>query len=193
MKYFNLKHVVLLAIILVFTQCSKTNNDEAPTDMRITVIDQTGNRVAGATVKFAQSPYFMPGYTSTQTSDINGNVLFSNISTSSRFYYIYAEVGCNNNVADTSFPRFLTLNTLNVDSIIVYEKGALRINNTSNEGYHISSSFFNTTLPANIQTTYNPRAGNYVVHSEQLSSPGAGKDTLIHITCGDTSTITLPY
>ena len=128
----------------------------------------------------------------TQISDTTGIVLFSDLDAA--LYYWLAEKGCKTNRNSQT-----TLNTELIPGVVLYgysvlsETGILKITNSSPEPYNVSDSLFNITLSRDTPYIAYPVIGSYLIHSEKVSTPGAGKDTLIQITCGDTSFLNLPY
>ena len=183
---------------LLFVTCTKNQEVIVKPRLFITLKDDSGRSVAGATVrlyKTAQGPGI------TQISDTAGVVFFENLD--AELYYWSAEKGCKTNKISQN-----TLNRPLIEDVVLYgysvlsETGILKITNSSGEPYKvkdtlISLSPINITL-FNITLNDTPyiadrRIGFYKIHSEKLSAPGTGKDSTIEIRCADTTRLVLPY
>jgi hypothetical protein len=186
------KQKILFAVIpficFLFIKCSKLEQINN-TQLLITLKDTAGNYVSGATVRLYKNA---ADSGITKISDAGGMVLFSNLELD--LYYWLAEKGCQNNRnrGQITTPRPLVLGTVSYGYSTLTKTGILLISNISTEPYLVSDSLFSITLNDTTYITY-PEVGSYIIHSEKVSTPGIGKDTLIQITCGVTTILTLPY
>lgn len=186
----------LLFIIVVFIAglsmitCTKKQDTDTRPGLYITLKDTLSNAVAGATVRLYKDA-LDTGII--KISDSLGVVYFTNLDP--EVYYWLATKGCKTNLNSQ-----ITLNRKLINNVVLYgysvltETGTLLITNSTTEPYKITTdSVF--TANVYIDTAYlaYPKIGTYLIHSEKLSTPGIGKDTLIHINCGDTVFIRLPY
>lgn len=195
MKNYRLFLLVLLSISSLLIMCSKPAiiPDLIQPRLFITLKDDSGRSVTGATVRL----YKNAGDTGiTQLSDSTGVVIFSGLDTV--LYYWLAEKGCQTNrVSQTSLNYSLVPNAILYGYSVLTETGTLKIINNSPEPYKVSDSLFNPLFDSTIRkdTPYIAyrRVASYLIHSEKLSTPGIGKDTLIKIKCGDTSVLNLPF
>ncbi len=190
--------IILTPVCLLFVKCSKKQEVIIlKPSLFITLRDSAGKGVSGATVRLykdAQDSGI------TQISDTTGVVLFQNLE--AKIYYWLAQKGCSTNRNSKN-----TINRPLIQGVVLYgyslmsATGILKITNTSAEPYKISDSLFNIkqsngfniTLSSDTPYIAYPRVGSYVIHSEKVSTPGIGKDTLIKVQCGDTSIIFLSY
>jgi len=188
MKKIKLLFIVFPAICFLFIKCSKTEQI-TNTKLLITLKDTAGNYISNATVRLFKN---MTDSGITQLSDSNGIVLFSNLDAG--VYYWYAEKGCKTNrrYGQITTPTPLILGTVSYGYSTLTETGTLMISNISTEPYLVSDSLFSVTLNDTPYISY-PEVGSYIIHSEKISTPGMGKDTVIQIACGDTTILTLPY
>ncbi len=180
--------IVFPIVGLLFITCGKAIEQIENTRLLITLKDSTGNRIAGATVRLYKNA---ADTGITKISDSTGITLFSDLETVQ--YYWLAEKGCSNNRTDKiTNGRPLIRGAVLYGYSILSATGALKITNNTGEPYRVSDSLFNIILNDTPYLTYH-KAGSYLIHSEKLSTPGIGKDTLMQIRCGDTSFINLPY
>lgn len=128
-----------LAAIASLTNCSKNDTTPQPTSLQLTLTDEAGNRVSGATVNLYGSQTDWDNGTNTlgtQFSDVNGIVTFSGLQ--SQKYYWFAQKDCKNNImgaSQTAYP--LTSNTKNTSITVLASTGTLAFNNTSSNPYHV--------------------------------------------------------
>ncbi|MEP7164591.1 MAG: hypothetical protein ABI741_07850 [Ferruginibacter sp.] len=184
------KNIALLfafpLISLLFIKCAKTAqvND---TQLLVTLKDTSGNFVQGVTVRLYKSA---ADSGITQISDAAGIVLFPNLEAVT--YYWLAEKGCQNNRnSQITIGRPLVLGTVGYGFSILSGTGILKITNNSGEPYIVSDSLFNIILNDTPYIAY-PTVGSYLIHSEKQSAPGTGSDSLVQVSCGDTSFLDLP-
>jgi hypothetical protein len=184
--------VLLFATSLLYITCSK-KVDTTPLKPRllITLKDTAKQSVAGATVKLYKN---LSDTGITKISDTTGIVIFDDLDVA--VYYWLAQKDCK-----TNWNSQTTLNRALVPDVILYgysvlsETGTLRIINNSIDPYKVVDSLTKLSVTISKDTPYigHPKIGLHLIHSEKVSTPGAGKDTIIEIKCGDTSIITIPY
>ncbi|MEO7265251.1 MAG: hypothetical protein ABIW38_10080 [Ferruginibacter sp.] len=180
--------IVFPIVSLLLITCGKAIEQTDNTQLLITLKDSAGNRIQGATVRLYKNA---ADAGISKISDSTGITLFSNLETVQ--YFWLAEKGCRNNRADKiTNGRPLIRGAVLYGYSILSATGALKITNTSGVSYKVSDTLFNIILNDTPYLTYH-KVGSYLIHSEKLSTPGIGKDTLMQIRCGDTSFIRLPY
>ncbi len=180
--------VILIASLLV--SCAKPIKQEIlkPT-LFITIRDDSGKAVNGASVRLYKN---ISDTGLARFSDSTGVVIFYELDTT--LYHWLAQKGCSTNrVSQTTLNRPLLPNGVFYGYSVLSQTGTLRIINTSTEPYKVSDSLFNFTVYKDTPYVSHRRAGSYKIHSEKLSTPGVGKDTVIIIKCGDTCLLSLPY
>src|SRR5436305_572051 len=92
-----------IASTLLLTNCSKKQTPPPPTSLQITLSDELGNKVSGASVVLYGSQNDWDNATnaiSSQLSDANGVATFSNLATQK--YYWFARKDCKNNISGSS-------------------------------------------------------------------------------------------
>lgn len=185
----NIRFILVLSFTsLLLQNCSKTPEVIKPR-LLISLKDEAGNSIPGATVRLYKNAGD-PGIT--QLSDTTGIVIFSNLDEA--LYYWLAEKGCKTNRnSQTTLNRVLISDVILYGNSILSETGTLMITNNSPEPYKVSDSVFNITLVRDTPYITYPKIGSYLIHSEKVSTPGVGKDTLVMIACSDTVFINLPY
>jgi hypothetical protein len=174
----------------LFVGCSNPVKKELgkPT-LRIKIRDDSGKIISGATVRLYKN-VSDSGFT--KISDSAGLVIFSDLELA--LYYWLAQKGCKTNrISQMSLNQVLVPGAVHYGYSILAETGALEIINNSSEAYLVSDSLFNITINKDTPYIAYRRVRSYLIHSEKISTPGVGKDTLISIRCGDTSIINLPY
>ena len=180
-----------MATSLLFIKCTKKEQPILSKPILfITLKDTAGNNISGATVRLYKND-LDTGII--RISDTTGLVKFYNLE--SEVYYWLAEKGCKTNRnSQTTLNRILIPGAVLYGNSVLSETGTLKITNTSTERSKVSdSTFFNLTISLDTPYITYPKVGSHKIHSEKLSTPGIGKDTLIQIQCGDTTFITLPY
>lgn len=169
--------------------CTKKTDVDTRPGLYITLKDTLGNAVAGATVRLykdAQDTGII------KISDSLGVVYFTNLD--SEIYYWLATKGCKTNLnSQTTLNRKLITNVVLYGYSVLTETGTLSITNSTSEPYQVTTdSVFTTNVYIDTAYLAYPKIGTYLIHTEKLSTPGIGKDTLVHINCGDTVFIRLP-
>jgi hypothetical protein len=185
---------VILFIVLAFTcfllvTCSKVVPPPIiKPQLWITLKNDTGKAVSGASVRL----YKRAGDSGiTKLSDSAGLVIFSELEDS--LYYWLAEKGCSTNrVSQTTLNRPMVPNGILYGYSVMTPTGALKIINNSTEPYKVSDSTASFTVKKDSPYFAYRRVKSFLIHSEKLATPGAGKDTLIKIKCGDTTVVQLP-
>jgi hypothetical protein len=190
MKNYYLFLIVLLLMSSLLIRCAKTPTQETlKPGLFITLKNDTGKSVPGATVRLYKN---ISDSGITQISDSTGVVIFSDLDTT--LYYWLAEKGCKTNrISQTTLNRALIPNAILYGFSVLSETGALKIINNSPEPYKVSDSLFNITINKDTPYFAYRRVRSFLIHSEKISTPGTGKDTLVQIRCGDTCIINLPY
>lgn len=174
---------------LLFLSCSKVKEENLQTRLLITLKDTAGASVSGATVRLYKNDAD-PGII--KTSDSSGLVFFPSLDV--ELYYWLAEKGCKTNRNSQ-----MTLNKPLISGAILYgysvlsETGTLKITNNAGEPYLVTDSVFTVTLASDTTYIMYPKIGTYLIHSEKVSTPGIGKDSVIQIACGTTTVLDLPY
>lgn len=192
--------LVLMAIICLAIPSSCKKDEPAPTTLELTLKDELGNIVSGASVELysSQSDWNIGSNQigTTQTSNSAGKVTFTNVSDIK--YYWYAEKDCKNNVngAVTS-ANALTANMNNTFNIILTSTGTLKFVCTSSNPYRV---FLNgvATSDMNGGTTlmrYYMPTGAYSIRVLQLSGYALTPTDITYsgtLGCGSTLTTTFP-
>jgi hypothetical protein len=125
-------------------------------------------------------------------SDSSGVVLFSDLDTT--LYYWLATKGCKTNgVSQTSLNRPLETGVVLYGYSVLTETGVLKIVSSSAESYKVSDTVATAIVNKDSPYIAYRKVSRYRIHSEKVSTPGQGKDTLVIIKCGDTSVLTVPY
>lgn len=193
--------ILLMAPIILFSNCSKKGGTSAPPDtqFRLTVNDNLGNAVSGATVRLyaSQSDFTNDlNRVSVKTTDASGIVTFTGLSAIK--YYWFAEKGCTNNIfgsVATASP--ITANNTTTITTVLGSTGALRFVNTSANPYRV---YINGTAYAEMNggTTKivdYAVTGSYTIRVLQLSGYAVTPTDLTYtgtLTCGATLSTTFP-
>jgi len=184
MKTYSSSLIILLLMICLHPRCTKgiTQEIKKPS-LFITLKNDLGKSVSGATVRLYKNNIDSSLF---KISDSTGVVLFVDLDVAT--YHWIAEKGClTNRISQTTLSRNLIPNVILYGYSVMAETGTLKIINNSPEAYKISDSLFNITVKKDTPFISYRRTRSYLIHSEKVSSPGVGKDTLINIRCGDTS------
>jgi hypothetical protein len=189
-KYF---FFAIAVIFITFTGCKK--NDQMPTALEIRLIDEQGNYVTGATVKLYKSLADIQNDTNqfgtTQTSDANGKVTFSNLAAVT--YYWFAEKGCQNNINGITTTGALDPNNTKIVTSTLSSTGTLELKNQSQDQYQVYVNGY-LLLTADAVYLYSYMyvpADSYSIRILQVGGSIDKTYTGI-ITCGSTLTITFP-
>ncbi len=190
MKTYTSSFIILGLLICLLPDCKKQLPQEIKKpSLFITLKNDSGKSISGATVRLYKNN-IDPGLI--KISDSMGVVIFSDLDTA--VYYWIAERGClSNRVSQITLNRKLVPNVILYGYSVMAEAGVFKIINNSPEPYKVSDSLFNITVKKDSPYIAYRRARSYLIHSEKISTPGMGKDTLIKIKCNDTSFLRLPY
>lgn len=182
--------IISLSIIYFFHSCTKAPEPENKKPaLFITLKDDSAKVVSGATVKLYKNNI---DSSLVKISDSNGVVIFTDLDVAN--YTWLAEKACSTNrVSQTTLNRNLIPDVILYGYSVMAKTGAIKIINNAAEDYKISDSLITVTIKKDSSFFAFRRARSYLIHSEKLSTPGTGKDTLINIQCGDTTVLRLPY
>ncbi len=151
--------------------------------------DDSGKVVPGATVRLYKD---IRDSGITKTVDSTGLVIFSDLDIG--MYYWFAQKGCKTNrISQVTIDRPFVPGAVYYGYSVLAETGTLKIINNAVEPYKISDSLFSITLNKDTPYIAHRRVRSYLIKIEKISLPGVSKDTLIRITCGDTTIISVPY
>ncbi len=197
--------LLLVSIGLFFiNSCSKDDPKPtpapAPTRLELSIKDNLGNSVSGASVKLYSSQTDWNAGTNqigtTLVSDASGKVTFTDLSNISYFWLV--EKDCQNNVrgaVTTVSP--LTANVTTSLNIILSTTGTLKLVNTSSNPYRV---YINGTAAVEMNGGTNEMAyyvptGAYSIRILQLSGYAVyptDQTYNVNVGCGQTSTVTFP-
>ena len=190
-KYFLL---TITVIFIIFIGCKK-NDQMSVTALKIRLIDEQGNSLTGATIKLYESLADMQNQENqlgtTQISDANGEVTFSNLAAIT--YYWLAEKGCQNNINGITTTEVLELNKTRLVTSTLSDTGTLKLTNQSGDQYQV---FVNEYLLLTADGGYfysyiYVPAGSYSIRVLQVGGT-VNKSYTGTITCGSTLTVTFP-
>jgi hypothetical protein len=199
-----MKKIILLLTVFVsvaiLNSCTKDDVQPTPTSLELTLKDELGNIVSGASVKLYSSQTDWSNGTNqvgaTQFSDVSGKVSFSDLS--SIKYYWDAEMDCKNNVnGGITTTSALTANVNNTANIILSSTGTLKFINTSSNPYRVyvnGTEVFDMNGGTTQYQNYMP-TGSYSVRILQLSGYVFSPTDETYsgtIGCGQTMTTTFP-
>ncbi len=190
MKTFTSSLMILLLLICLLPKCTKVIKQETKKPrLFITLKDDIGKSISGATVRLYKNNI---DSSLIKISDSTGVVIFSDLDVA--IYHWIAEKGClSNRISQTTLDRNLIPNAILYGYSVMAETGVFKIINNSTEAYKVSDSLFNITVKKDSPFITYRRTRSYLIHTEKVSTPGIGKDTLIKIKCTDTSFLRLPY
>jgi Carboxypeptidase regulatory-like domain len=193
--------IVPFALFLLFIACSKHSNTPS-TSLKITVTDSTNNPVPGATVDLyssfaAWSVTNGTNQVGTQTTDQNGNVLFTNLQPLE--YYWHIEKGCQAN--DFGFSSISTVNPITTQiendfTCILGNLGTVEYVNTSSDPYTIyldgnEIEIMGGDSTLQFQTNAGYHTLNVIQQSGYATSP-INETITGTMGCGDTLKFTFP-
>lgn len=188
---------LLLSIIVVFTNCKKDKNTN-PTTLTITIGDDLGYAIQGASVTLYKTETDWSNGTNpvgtTLLTDSVGKVKFTNLS--SMVYYWFAEKGCKNNANGLSKVLSpLKLHEDNNASSILTSTGTVLFVNTSNNPYdcYVNGTRYFTLEGKSNETIFNLPAGSYTFRVLQLNASYPIDESFPgNLICGGNITITFP-
>lgn len=190
MKILNLFIILVLSFTSLSLLCCSKSVEPGfqTTDLEITVVDEVLNKVQGAKVTLRES-FLVPATHPPLFTDMNGKVLFSNVNT--RVTWI-AEKGCKSNRSSIYwFQQIINPNSLNKATTTIEKTGILKVVNSSNVTYSISPG--SSYLPADSTLISYFKEGQILISAWQSNTPGSGRDTLLNISCGDTTRLNVPF
>jgi hypothetical protein len=190
MKTYSSSLIIFLVIICLYYGCTKVKDAETKNPaLFITLKDDSAKAVSGARVRLYKSNI---DSSLIKISDSTGVVIFTDLDVAN--YNWIAEKGClTNRVSQTTLNRNLIPDVILYGYSVMTKTGAIKIINNAAEDYKVSDSLTTITIKKDSSFFAYRRVHSYLIHSEKLSTPGTGKDTLINIKCGDTSILRLPY
>jgi PKD repeat protein len=179
---------------------TQTVNVAAPTALEITVKDNLGNAVSGATVKLYSSLSDWTNGTNqlltTLTTNASGVVKFNPL-TAIKYFWLVSS-GCRNNIlGGSTTTNALTANVTNTVTTIIDGTGTLVVNNTSSNPYdvYINSVLQVASMAGGTSRQFTAPVGTYVIRVVQKSGfvvfP-TDKSYNANLTCGGTVTTTFP-
>lgn len=187
-------------VLVAFSSCKKDDPEPEPTKLEITIKDELGNLVSGASVKLYASQTDWANKTnqvgSTLFTDATGIVTFSSLSAIK--YYWFAEKDCKNNYnGGATTTNNLTSGVTNKVTPIITATGTLTFVNTSSNPYRVYINGTATYDMSGNTTQYNyyVGTGSYTIRVLQLSGYAVYPTDQIYtgsITCGQTLTTTFP-
>lgn len=190
---------LLLSLVVILSNCKKDKNTD-PTTLTITIGDDYGDAIEGATVTLYKNETDWTNGThpvgETLTTDSTGKVKFTNLS--SIVYYWYAEKGCKNNVNGLSkMLSPLKSHVNNNASTILTSTGTVLFVNTSNDPYDcfVNGVRYFTLEGKSNETIFNLSAGSHIFSVLQLSGYYSHPNEEVfpgNLFCGGTLTITFP-
>lgn len=192
------KNLILLALFIAssleITSCSKSTPPE--TSLEITVTDELGNKVSGASVAIFLSQSDWENGTNqtkpTQITDANGKATFSPLIATQ--YYWAAGKDCKNNYNGSNATSGNIQAAKNTQlTTVITSTGTLRFVNTSSSAYSV---YLNGTLSANVLAASTKELrmkpiGAYVIRVEQIGGSTI-KTYTGNLTCGSTLLTTFP-
>jgi len=193
--------LVIAAFAATLLSCSKSSTTApATTSLEITLKDDLGNPVTGATVKlYSSETNYSNGTNEVQgskTSDSKGVVLFDNLS--SIKYYFSADKDCLTNAfGGVATSNALTSSTKNMVTCILAKSGTLKINNTSSNPYdiYINGVLKITNMAGGTTQSFKAAIGTYNVRVLQKSGyvfTPTDKTYSGSISCGTVLNCTFP-
>ncbi|MEO8111525.1 MAG: hypothetical protein ABI594_15880, partial [Ginsengibacter sp.] len=180
--------MTLLLVISFFTNCSKTTEITAKPVLLITLKDNTGIPVSGATVRLYKNA---ADSGITKLSDSTGVVIFYDLDPI--IYYWEAAKDCKTNRHSQN-----TINRALIPGVVLYgysflsATGELKITNNAPGPYIISDSRFIDTIKSSSSFTTYHNVGAYTLRSVPVSDSTLIRDTTIQVSCNDTTFINLP-
>ncbi|SRR5450759_1993260 len=194
------KNILILMAFIGLAILSSCKKEPTPTSLELTLKDDLGNSVSGASVKLYSSQTDwnndLNQVGTTQFSDASGKVKFSDLSNIN--YYWFAEKDCKNNVnGAVTTTSALTANVNNPLNVILSSTGILKFVSTSSNPYRI---FINGTATFDMnggttQYEYYMPTGSYSLRVLQLSGYVISPTDITYngtLNCGSTLIITFP-
>ena len=184
----------------VFIGCKKDKDEDIkpqPTQLELTVLNTVGNKVSGAEVTLYDSETNYDNSTSpisTKTTDANGKVVFSDLSTIK--YYWHIEKECDNNAQGAiTTTTSLTANVTNTLNVVISPKpNSITLSSYEDESYYyyVNGSYIGTIGAYGYEVLTNLSAGTYNVEFKEVdyvfSQTTYSGST--YVSCGDNKTLT---
>lgn len=163
----------LPSLCLILTIACKKETTPLPppeTSLKITVNDELGNAVSGATVALLDDEE-LTQIGVTQTTDANGVVTFQKLTP--RKYAWAAVKGCKNNANGSGISVSpLTANITNTVTTVISGTGTISLTNISTNPYHVyvNGELMFSSMPGGTTETLQFRpTGNYTIRILQVS------------------------
>ena len=179
---------------------TQTVNIVSPTALQITVKDNLGNAVVGASVKLYSSVTDYNNGTNqlltTQVSNASGVVTFSPLSAIK--YYWLASSSCQNNIfGSNTTTSALTTNITTSVTTIIAGTGTLTFSNISSNPYdvYINGALQITNMAGGTTQSYTAAVGSYSIRVLQKSGYlvfPTDKTYSVTLACGGSLTTTFP-
>jgi hypothetical protein len=192
--------ILVVATLILFSNCSKKNSSPPPdTVLKMTVTDNLGNPVSGATVTLYLSQSSFLNQTNAITSNTtgtNGIAIFSGLSPV--VYYWRVIKGCQTNFNGAITSSALTANITNNTIVVLQSVGNLKMVNNSSNPYkiYINGVLTVASFPGNSNQTFTDAPiGAYTIRVVQLSGFAVSPtdETFTgNLTCGLTLVTTFP-
>lgn len=197
----SLSVIILISIISFCVQSCSKESIESPktTSLEITLRDDLGNLIQGATVKLYPSETDYKNQTnslSVKTSNASGVVTFDNLT--SIKYYFSADKDCLSNAfGGVATASSLVLNQKNNSVCVLGKTGTLKFTNLSSNPYdiYINGTLTIQNMPGGAIRQYLAPAANYSIRVLQKSGYilfPTDKTYTGSLTCGLTLTTTFP-
>jgi hypothetical protein len=194
------KHILVLMVIIGLVIVNSCKKEPTPTTLELSIIDEFGNIVSGASVELYSSETDWNNASNqigtTLTSNALGKVRFNTVSNIK--YYWFVEKDCKNNVNGTiTSTSALTANINNTFNVIITSTGTLKFVSTSNYPYRIYINGV-VAFEMNGGTThyeYYMPIGSYSIRVLQLSGYVISPTDLTYtgtLNCGSTLLTTFP-
>jgi hypothetical protein len=186
--------VTLLSISTFFLSCKKENIQPPDTSLTITVSDELGNRVSGATVDLYAS--LTTNDSTVQITDSKGMATFKGLSPI--VYYWSAVSGCKSNLVGsytTTTP--LIQNTNNQVGTVIKGAGLISLISNSSNPYriYVNGIIAFDSMAGNSVELYPVTDGYYTIRVLQLSGylfTPTDESFTGNVVCGGTLNVTFP-
>ncbi|TAF99167.1 MAG: hypothetical protein EAZ44_10575 [Cytophagia bacterium] len=198
--------ILSIVTILFFSSCGK-KDDATPsstpqeTALQMTLTDDLGNLVSGASVKLYSSQNDLTSGTNqvgtTQTSASDGKVKFTGLS-NIRYYWL-AQKTCQDNVnGAVTTTNAIPLNQTTAINVVLTRTGTLTFVSNSSNPYavYVNNQLVISSMAGNTTRTITfAPIGSYTIRVEQLSGFAISPTIRTYngtLTCGGTLTTTFP-